>query len=138
MERQMKRLICFMTAVLALAVPLAVRAQDTAPTDSARPQVRTPDQILRMYDTRLTLTDEQKEQLRPIIADRQQKLQDLRADTSMRPRQKLKKLEDITAASDKKINAVLTPDQQKKYAEIEKQMREQAKERRQQGQNNAN
>ncbi len=134
----MKRLICFMTAVLALAVPLAVRAQDTAPTDSARPQVRTPDQILRMYDTRLTLTDEQKEQLRPIIADRQQKLQDLRADTSMRPRQKLKKLEDITAASDKKINAVLTPDQQKKYAEIEKQMREQAKERRQQGQNNAN
>jgi Spy/CpxP family protein refolding chaperone len=138
MERQMKRLICFMTAVLALAVPLAVRAQDTAPTDSARPQVRTPDQILRMYDTRLTLTDEQKEQLRPIIADRQQKLQDLRADTSMRPRQKLKKLENITAASDKKINAVLTPDQQKKYAEIEKQMREQAKERRQQGQNNAN
>ncbi len=134
----MKRLICFMTAVLALAVPLAVRAQDTAPTDSARPQVRTPDQILRMYDTRLTLTDEQKEQLRPIIADRQQKLQDLRADTSMRPRQKLKKLENITAASDKKINAVLTPDQQKKYAEIEKQMREQAKERRQQGQNNAN
>ncbi len=37
----------------------------------------------------------------------------------------------IFEESDKKIKAILTPDQQKQYAELEQQMKEQAKERRQ-------
>ena len=80
---------------------------------------------------KLTLTDGQKELLRPLIADRQMKLQELRQDTSMRPREKLGKLEATTESSDQKINAVLTSDQQKKYAELDQEMKDQVRQRRQ-------
>jgi Spy/CpxP family protein refolding chaperone len=131
----MKRTLLF-AALLFAAMPVAMRAQDPpqapAQTESTpAPQGRTPDQLVKFYDMKLTLTDDQKAQLKPILADRQQKLQDLRADTSSRPREKMKKMQSIAADADKKINAILTPDQQKKYAEVEAQMKEQAKERRQ-------
>ena len=136
----MIRTTILLAAFFALCVPAMVRAQDApAPLPPATSTLQTPaataptpDQVLRFYDAKLTLSDDQKAQLRPIIADRQQKLQDLRTNTSGRPRERLKKLKAIEDSSDAKINAVLTPDQQKKYAELEAQMKEQAKERRQQ------
>ena len=143
----MKRTMLYAVA-LALTIPAAMRAQEPpqAPPQAAPAQAddstpapartRTPEQLLKFYDSKLTLTDDQKDQLKPLIADRQQKLQALRADTTMRPRDRLKKAEAVEQDSDKKINAVLTPDQQKKYADLEKQMREQARERRQQGSSN--
>ena len=145
----MKRTMNFAITLLALTMPAAMRAQDPPPTPAQAPaqaddstpapaRTRTPEQLLKFYDSKLTLTDDQKDQLKPLIADRQQKLQALRADTTMRPRDRMKKAEAIEQDSDKKMNAVLTPDQQKKYADLEKQMREQARQRRQQGQGSSN
>jgi Spy/CpxP family protein refolding chaperone len=65
------------------------------------------------------------------VAERQRKAQELRGDTSMRPRERLKKAQAISEAADKQIAAVLTPEQRKKYAEVEKELKEQTKERRQ-------
>ncbi len=109
----MKGFVCVIAMLLGLAAPITAYAQDGPQADSSRPLTRTPDQILKMCDMKLSLTDGQKDLLTPLIADRQVKLQELRQDTSMRPREKLRKLEATTESSDKKMNAVLTPDQQR-------------------------
>jgi hypothetical protein len=77
----------------------------------------------------LSLSDDQKSKITPIIADRQQKLKALQADTSLRPMQRVRKAKAILNESDKKIKANLTPDQQQKYVEIEQQIRDMAKQR---------
>ena len=51
------------------------------------------------------------------------------SDTGVRPLKRRRELRAIVAESDKQINALLTPEQQKQYAEIEKQMREELKQR---------
>ncbi len=122
----MKRWIVSMSMVCVLVAPVCLLAQDA-------PQGRSPDQILKVYDAKLILTEDQKLLLRPLIADRQLKIKELRQDQAMRPREKLKKLESITDNVDKKINAVLTSGQRPKYAEMEKEMMDQIKERRQRG-----
>lgn len=88
-----------------------------------------PDQVVEMMDQKMHLSDDQKNQLTPIIANRQQQLKALRADQSTRRFQKMRSAKKIVEDGDKKINAILTPDQQKIYAEMEKQMRDQMKER---------
>jgi protein CpxP len=116
----------FATALLALVFPLTAAM---AVAQSGKP-TRTPDQVLRMYDQKLSLTNEEKTSLRPIIAERQQKMEELRADTSMRPRERMKKLHAEMDNSDKRIRAILTPEQARKYTDMEAERKEQMKERR--------
>ncbi len=87
---------------------------------------------------KLNLTPDQQAKITPIIADRQQQMQAIRTDTSSRPMQRMKKAKAVTEESDKKINAVLTPDQQKQYAALEEQMKEQMKERREEQKSGVN
>ncbi len=128
----MKKLAYALT-LFALGLPVSrpVHAQD-APAAATQPKF-TPDQVIARYGKELSLTDEQKTRLKPIIADRQQGMLDLKADTSSRPREKMKKMQTLKASTDKRINAVLTPDQQKKYATMEAEQMEKMKERRQSG-----
>jgi hypothetical protein len=109
----------------------ALPLQDTSqvPEKTASP---TPDEVVSILDSKLSLSDDQKTKITPIVADRQQKIKALKADTSLRPMQRMRKAKEILSDSDKKINTVLTPDQQKKYAEVEQQMQEQMKQRMQQ------
>ncbi len=93
--------------------------------------MRSPDEVVEKLGVKLNLSGDQKAQIKPIIADRQQKMQALRSDSSLRRGQKGRQMKAIFEESDKKIKAILTPDQQKQYAELEQQMKEQAKERRQ-------
>jgi Spy/CpxP family protein refolding chaperone len=113
------------------AASIPARAQDQDTQSSGARQMRSPDEVVQKLGEKLNLTDDQKEQIKPIIADRQQKLQALRSDSSGRRRQKARQAKSILEDSDKKIKAILTPDQQKQYAEMEQQMKEQMKERRQ-------
>ncbi|HEY2675404.1 MAG TPA: hypothetical protein VGI65_00445 [Steroidobacteraceae bacterium] len=80
-----------------------------------------------MLASKLSLSDDQKNAITPIIADRQQKLKALMADASAPRRQRGQQARQIMSDSNAKINAILTPDQQTKYAQIEQQMREQMK-----------
>jgi Spy/CpxP family protein refolding chaperone len=113
------------------AAPIPAKAQDQdAQTTQAR-QMPSPDEVMQRLGERLNLTDSQKEQLKPIIQDRQEKMQALRSDTSLRRGQRARKMKGILEDSDKKIKAILTPDQQKLYEAMEQQMRERRKERRQ-------
>ncbi|SNS82506.1 hypothetical protein SAMN05421770_102463 [Granulicella rosea] len=114
--------------------PAAAPASDSVPAGGMR---MNPEKMAMFLQTKLSLTDAQKGQIMPILMDRQQKMKDLQADSSGRPMQRGRKMKGIMEDSDKKIDAILTPDQQKQYAALEAQMREQMKERRaerQQGQ----
>jgi Spy/CpxP family protein refolding chaperone len=93
-------------------------------------QLPDPDRVMQMMTAKLGLTADQQAKIAPVIADRQQQVRALMADTSSRPFQKQRKVKEIRESSDKKINAVLTPDQRKQYAELEEQMKEEMKERR--------
>jgi Spy/CpxP family protein refolding chaperone len=93
-------------------------------------QLPDPDRVMQMMTAKLGLTADQQAKIAPVIADRQQQVRALMADTSSRPFQKQRKVKEIREASDKKINVVLTPDQRKQYAELEEQMKEEMKERR--------
>ncbi len=125
----MKRSILVLAVVLGLGivggVAGAARAQEAS-------QLPAPDRVMKMMTAKLGLTDDQQAKIAPIIAERQQKVKALMADTSARPFQRQRQAKQIRESSDAKINAVLTPDQQKQYAALEEQMKEEMKERREQ------
>jgi Spy/CpxP family protein refolding chaperone len=121
---------------LGIAVSPSLFAQQTAPPDSSQgtpaqsvPETKgswpTPEEAVAKMSNKLNLTDGQKAQITPIIADRQAEMQTLMQDTSTRRMQKARKAKSIMADSDKKIEALLTKDQKKTYDEMKEEMREQ-------------
>jgi Spy/CpxP family protein refolding chaperone len=100
-----------------------------APDSGAARQMPTPDQVVAKMSEKLNLTADQKTQITPIIADRQQKMEALRGDTSMDRREKGQKMRAIYEDSDTKIKAVLTGDQKQKYEAMEQQARSQMRQR---------
>ena len=115
-------IVCLL-ALVALA-PQALRAQDT---DQHARNWPTPDQVVAQMASKLSLTDDQKAKITPIIADRQQKIKEL-AQTSERRRKKGREMRSIMSDSDKKIEALLNDDQKQKYEELKQERREQMKE----------
>jgi Spy/CpxP family protein refolding chaperone len=133
----MKRyLILAVTAlVFTSACPLASFAAPATFQSSEQTQTPPPpDQVVAMMSSKLSLTDDQKTKITPIIADRQQKIQALKADTSMRKMKKAREAKSIMGDSDKKIEAILTDDQKQKYAAMKEQMKEKMKEKKNGGQ----
>ena len=121
-----------MMGLLLAAAPSVSRAaaqgQSRSPAASTT-QPPSPDEVVDALAAKLNLSDNQKTQITPIIADRQQKLQALRSDSSIRPMQKMGKMKGIFEDSDKKIKAVLTDQQKQQYVQMEQQMRQQMRER---------
>ncbi|MDE1176626.1 MAG: hypothetical protein PW789_08455 [Edaphobacter sp.] len=109
-----------------MAAPFAYQAADQTPPP--------PEKVVEMMSSKLSLSDDQKTQITPIIADRQQKMMALKGDTSMRKMKKAREAKSIMDDSDKKIEAVLNDDQKKKYAEIKEEMKEKMKEQRENAQ----
>lgn len=68
----------------------------------------------------LNLTDEQKAKLRPILMDERQQMEAVRSDTSLSQEQKMAKVQQIRETASPKIKAVLTPEQLKKLADMQK------------------
>jgi Spy/CpxP family protein refolding chaperone len=141
----MKKAMCCGLLVMGMvgATAFAQAAPAPAPDQSATPAPAvkappSPDKVVAMMTAKLNLTPDQAAKITPIVADRQQQMQAIRADTSSRPMQKMKKAKAVGEAADAKINAILTPDQQKQYAAMEEQMKEQMKERREEQKSGVN
>jgi Spy/CpxP family protein refolding chaperone len=122
-------------SLLALALTCSIAAlpasaQDTQPTSQATMPDRA-ERTLNLLSERLSLTDQEKDQIKPILEDRQQRFQELRSESG-RPRKKKKEAQEILKDTDGKIKGVLTADQWTQYRQFEKQMQEQMKEHRQQ------
>ena len=73
----------------------------------------------------LKLTPDQKAKLQPIIQDEMTQIRAVRDDSSLSMDQKMSKVDEIKKTSFPKIQAVLTPEQQKKLADMQQRAREQ-------------
>lgn len=121
-------------ACLALALSfggsLAARAQD-AGTQQSGAQAQAQTQMhqgqhasrLEWLSKELNLTDEQKTKLKPILEDEGKQMHALREDTSLTQDQRQEKMKQLHETIDSKINDILTPDQQKKFAELKAQQK---------------
>jgi hypothetical protein len=78
-----------------------------------------PDEELQRLDKALKLNDDQKGQIKPILEDRQQKMQSLRSDTSLSQQDRWSKMRSIREDSNGKIRSVLNDDQKKKFDEMD-------------------
>ena len=123
-----KHIVTILCVAACLSAPgiWAQPPQDSTAGPQAPPS---PEQVVGMLTAKLSLSEDQKNAITPIIAERQQKLMAVKNDTAAPRRQRGQQMRQIMSDSDAKINAILTPDQQAKYAQIEQQMRDQMRQR---------
>ncbi len=118
------------------ALIAAPQAQEQAPAQqSARPAARhqvDPSRQVQRLTKKLNLTADQQNQILPILTDRQQQIGSVMNDTSLSPKDRHEKMRAIHDDTDGKINAILTNEQKQSYAQMEQQMRDRARDRRQQ------
>jgi Spy/CpxP family protein refolding chaperone len=105
------------------------------------PQASTPDkhagmhqkgqsaeQHLQMLSEKLNLTDDQKAKLKPILQDQMQQMKAVREDSSLSEDQRRAKMKSIHESLHDQINAVLTPEQQAKFKQMQHEEMEKHKE----------
>lgn len=118
---------CF-AVLLFFGCSLVARAQENG-TQQANPQAqsgmhqRQHGNRLDWLSKQLNLTDEQKAKIKPILADEGKQMRTVREDTSLSQQQKHEKMMQLHETVDSQINDVLTPEQQKKFAEVRAQQK---------------
>jgi Spy/CpxP family protein refolding chaperone len=93
----------------------------------AHPDASSPEAHLQWLSEKLSLTDEQKAKLKPILEDQAQQMKAVRDDTSLSPDQQKAKMKAIHESFHGQINAVLTPDQQAKLKQMKQESMEKHK-----------
>ncbi len=78
----------------------------------------TVEQQLDRMSERLNLTDEQKPKVKEVLEQERKKWQELRSDSSMEQSARREKFQEIRKDSEKKMKAILTEEQFKKYQEM--------------------
>jgi hypothetical protein len=78
---------------------------------------------LNQFSIELGLTEQQRQQVFPIIQQELPKLEALKKNTSLKPMEKLEQLKQIADDLDSKITPLLNADQQKQFQEIREQHR---------------
>ncbi|HEX2662221.1 MAG TPA: hypothetical protein VHM93_05270 [Candidatus Acidoferrum sp.] len=86
------------------------------------------EQHLQMLSDKLNLTDDQKAKLKPILQDQMQQMKAVREDSSLSEDQKRTKMKSIHESLHDQINAVLTPEQQAKFKQMQHDQMEKHKE----------
>lgn len=101
------------------ATGVAVQAQDTSATNTpaATPTPKAHGGAAAMMK-QLDLTDDQKPKVKAILSDMQQKMKDLREDTSLSPTDRRAKMKDIRDDANTQLKAILTDDQYAKWQKI--------------------
>jgi hypothetical protein len=120
----MNRNLLSASLALLLAAPLAFgQATQSAPPDSSPAQAANgnrhhghhghPDaqQQAAFIAKKFNLSADQQSKLEPILADRDQKIQALRSDTSLTPDQKKAQFKTIRENTNQQLSTVLSPDQ---------------------------
>jgi periplasmic protein CpxP/Spy len=99
--------------------PTASTAPQAAQTQSNNPHAqRDPARQAAHMAKQLGLSSDQVAQITPILADRQQQLQNLRTDTSLRPRARRIKAKEILKDSTVKLEAVMNDTQKQQYEQM--------------------
>ena len=118
--RSLSNFACILAAAAVMFVP-SINAQ-------AQPETPQPGSRLQELQQRLKLTDEQRQQIRPILEEEAAKAKDIRAahqgDTSRRSRRAmLRALREVQQSAQKRISPILTKDQQSEWKKIREERR---------------
>ena len=133
MKNQLGRIV--LGGILATGLTLgsaAAFAQDapaaapdaTAQQGGGHRQPPTPDEQVARMTKRYNLSADQQTQIKPIVADAQQKMMALREDSSMSRDDKMAKMKSIHEDSNTKIQAVLNDTQKAQFAQDQQKMQE--------------
>jgi Spy/CpxP family protein refolding chaperone len=82
---------------------------------------------LQHLTRQLDLSAEQQAQIRPILQEEESQLAALRAETTLSREERRSRLQELYAATFKKIRPILTPEQQQKHDDIQQRMQERRK-----------
>jgi Spy/CpxP family protein refolding chaperone len=131
MGKEMKFGTLSCALVLFFACSVATRAQD-AGTQESKAQAQTEAgphhgqhaSHLEWLSKELNLTDEQKEKVKPILDEQTKQMHATQEDSSLNQEQKRDKMKQIHQTTHSQINDILTPEQQKKFAELKEQQME--------------
>lgn len=80
------------------------------------------DQRLQRMTQSLELTGDQQEKIKPILESENSQMQELRSSSSLSQEDRMAKMKQIHEGTASQINSILTPDQQKKFAEMSSRM----------------
>jgi Spy/CpxP family protein refolding chaperone len=111
-------LLILIASSAAFAGEAGLQETDPAPSESVTVE-RSANDAVNALAKRLSLTEEQKSKILPIIEERRRKVQDVWTSSTRLVRQKQVQVRGIDKESDRRINALLTGDQQKAYAALE-------------------
>ena len=117
----MKRMFCLlilMATSVAFAGETGAQQSDPAPPE-ATIVGRSANDVVNGLAKRLSLTEDQKSKILPIIVERRRKIQEVWSSSTLFVRQKQGQVRGINEDSDRRINALLTGEQQKAYAALE-------------------
>jgi len=95
----------------AIAQQTAPAPQNDAPAQHERHHSPDPHKMAMHMSKKLGLSPDQTAKLEPILADRQQKMQALRADASLTPDQRKQQMRAIGKDSRDQLAAILSPEQ---------------------------
>ena len=120
------------TMVLGLALAGAWAHAQAQPGQGGGPQGgerrgrmgMSPEEQLERLSKALNLTDDQEGQIKPILAERHERMGKLRADESLAQEDRRAKMREIFEESNKKIRDILNEDQKKKFGEMQERQRE--------------
>ena len=116
MKNHLKFLPLCLTLAFAVVPVLKAQSDDSAKPAHERGGRRGPN--IEMLAEKLGLTAEQKEKIAPILKQQEEQMQAIRKDDSLSREQKMEKAKTVREDGQKAIEALLTPDQVKKFAEL--------------------
>jgi periplasmic protein CpxP/Spy len=112
----------------AMAMPVPQNEAQPAPSETpqqdsghGRHRQMDPEKRLAFLTKKLNLTADQQNQIRPILADEQQQMQALRADTSLAREDRFSKMKTIREEGRTKIEAQLNADQKTAFEQMQQQ-----------------
>ena len=133
-----KRFLSITATATLLALGIAIAGAQDTPQNGAQagapqgehnermgPRHRmSPEEQLQRMGERLNLTDDQKNQIKPILEDRQKQMEALHAETSGSQEDRRAKMRSIMEDSNTKIRGILNDDQKQKFDQMQQRMRE--------------
>jgi Spy/CpxP family protein refolding chaperone len=135
MKKQFLRLALGSAIALGSVMAAPLPQQDAPPPasgDHARGHQMDPKTQLEHMTKALNLTADQQNQILPILTDHQQQMVALRNDDSVAQQDRWEKMKAIREDMRTKVSAILTPDQKKKFEQMEQRQRDRRAEQRNQ------
>ncbi|MDD5260252.1 MAG: hypothetical protein PHD76_00220 [Methylacidiphilales bacterium] len=131
MNRILAKMLCL--AVCSLGLSAVIHAEPPVgpgPDGKSGPRKEMMEKHIEKMKADLQLTDDQVAKLKDIFQSHKGDAEKIKQDTVLTKEEKRKQLQQLKEQVDNQINGILTPDQQKKWADIKAQNKEKWAERR--------